>query len=583
MKRILISAILALLMLGSSVVLASDTSNAVYKTTIQITNTGTAVTNQVATVNISTADEITAGRLDADALECALLTGTGGSDIAFMPSVNSSYPWCTFVSSVGGSSTLNQYLYALDVTEGKIAIFTDDDGMTIDDDASMEGGDNCTTTFTNTFIDIDTEAPLFKKNTVYLGPDNSGNLVFGLEVNEAKNFNMEIDTGWTGAVGAQSATTPYEGQYCWTVTSSLNGKYASQSLDWDDSYKGQSFTVGGWVKISSGTNSNARIDIYDGIGTTSSNATVSASYQYLSVTRVLNAAATQLTIRLFLTNTHGSSRTAYFDSLTITPDNWTDIDYGTPILSATATTGEHDVILDLNTVNATLTVDGAVVDTAALGGASIPDNPVDWQIGSASTPYIGGFNFAVDGDDVCTIEWEYDTTFTDLSGNGNDATPSFRTTASDADLSGEVIAQSGLATASTPTAGDTESGWNMVTTTLAAPDNLFTQSASPTYGIGDFNFGDLISGAASDAGQDATNWHYMAAFTLAISAGVFVFAKTHSSRMGRKGSLLLSAVTTEIVLVCFYLFEAISGLALIPFALIALLLVMWRKSPAPVD
>jgi hypothetical protein len=36
-------------------------------------------------------------------------------------------------------------------------------------------------------------------------------------------------------------------------------------------------------------------------------------------------------------------------------------------------------------------------------------------------------------------EWQYAATFTDLSGNSNDATPSFRTTTTDADVSVSVI------------------------------------------------------------------------------------------------------------------------------------------------
>lgn len=57
----------------------------------------------------------------------------------------------------------------------------------------------------------------------------------------------------------------------------------------------------------------------------------------------------------------------------------------------------------------------------------------------------GSFDYAeyqkiwVDGVLQQHIEWEYDTVFTDLSGNGHDATPSFRTTSSDPDVSAGLI------------------------------------------------------------------------------------------------------------------------------------------------
>ena len=44
-------------------------------------------------------------------------------------------------------------------------------------------------------------------------------------------------------------------------------------------------------------------------------------------------------------------------------------------------------------------------------------------------------DIAIDGVQQQRIEWEYDTTFTDLSGQDHDATPTFRTDSSDPDIS----------------------------------------------------------------------------------------------------------------------------------------------------
>lgn len=67
--------------------------------------------------------------------------------------------------------------------------------------------------------------------------------------------------------------------------------------------------------------------------------------------------------------------------------------------------------------------------------ASVPDNSNDWVDGGDATPYIESVKRYVGGVEKQHIEWEYDTTFSDLSGNSNDATPSFRSASTDAEVS----------------------------------------------------------------------------------------------------------------------------------------------------
>jgi hypothetical protein len=66
---------------------------------------------------------------------------------------------------------------------------------------------------------------------------------------------------------------------------------------------------------------------------------------------------------------------------------------------------------------------------------SVPDTANPTIVGSAATSYIGEFNTTHDGLDTCIINWEYGATFTDDSGNGNDATPTLLTATSDPDVS----------------------------------------------------------------------------------------------------------------------------------------------------
>lgn len=108
------------------------------------------------------------------------------------------------------------------------------------------------------------------------------------------------------------------------------------------------------------------------------------------------------------------------------------------ITTAAVPSGHYDsieVIADGTDLN--LDVDGVTVDTVALGGASVPDNAAAWQFGSNATLYIGAVEVDVSGTPEARWEWEYGDTFTD-SINSIVATPTFRTTSSDADVSAEL-------------------------------------------------------------------------------------------------------------------------------------------------
>lgn len=77
MKKYLLVIVIGILLL-SSVAHASDVSSADYLTTIKVTNNGTALTNQIVVLNLSTAEMIAGGMLNATATDAVMLTGTGG-------------------------------------------------------------------------------------------------------------------------------------------------------------------------------------------------------------------------------------------------------------------------------------------------------------------------------------------------------------------------------------------------------------------------------------------------------------------------------------------------------------------------
>lgn len=131
---------------------ASDITNAEWRAKIVVSNNGTAATDVSTNFTLSTSEMITAGMLNSAATDAAITTA-GGTDVAFMPSVNSTYPWCVWVPSIAASSMQNFYLYTGNVTGGDIRYFPGDGGMMIVDDASMEPSANFTISLDNVWVD----------------------------------------------------------------------------------------------------------------------------------------------------------------------------------------------------------------------------------------------------------------------------------------------------------------------------------------------------------------------------------------------------------------------------------------------
>ena len=151
--------------------------------------------------------------------------------------------------------------------------------------------------------------------------------------------------------------------------------------------------------------------------------------------------------------------------------------------TSTYTTGKTGRLCDF-----TLQVDDDRWGTN-LKGVSVPDNKNNWHICENNVmPYMEYYKHYVDGVLQSHIEWEYDdTTFTDLSGNDNDAYPSFRTTSSDADVRAEIINFEPISEA-------IATSWSLtvenplLTTTPSVPDRLF----------GDINVDNLFLGSVYD-------------------------------------------------------------------------------------
>lgn len=139
--------------------------------------------------------------------------------------------------------------------------------------------------------------------------------------------------------------------------------------------------------------------------------------------------------------------------------------------------------------NLSLCIDGEIKEIKTTS-ANITDSTDDLIIGGACTPYIIAANVTVNGTCGGSWAWEYDSTFTDLSGNGNDATPSFRTTTTDADVTAELLSLTPVSEADAPAfTMDDPTGW--ISTNTTASSN-FTTTLTPT-----FPGADIITDAAT--------------------------------------------------------------------------------------
>lgn len=160
MKRILLALVLiAILLIPYGVALASDITSALYHGIIRVSNNGTA------TENVSTVFTLNSSGFVANGFANSTFTDVvmqyNGDDVAFMPSVNTTYPWALWVPAINAEQNIDYDLHTANATDGKIRYFPGSGGMTVADNTTLELGSNFTieqkgwiqTTFTDNYTD----------------------------------------------------------------------------------------------------------------------------------------------------------------------------------------------------------------------------------------------------------------------------------------------------------------------------------------------------------------------------------------------------------------------------------------------
>jgi hypothetical protein len=147
-------------------------------------------------------------------------------------------------------------------------------------------------------------------------------------------------------------------------------------------------------------------------------------------------------------------------------------------LTSALSTGEHTIRVSEDGVNAYLDIDGVNVDTDPC--VAVPATGNDrYSCYNGTMSYVEYQKIWVGGNLRQHITWDYGTTFTDKSGTGNNATPTFAVDSSDADVSGNMTLFLPVAEARAP-AYSLSDAPDFLTTTPAM-NGTFSTAVAPTF------------------------------------------------------------------------------------------------------
>lgn len=480
-KKVVQGSLLVLVgvLLIASPVYAVSVANALYTADVVATNTGTAETGVSAVCDINTQALLDGNYITSDIKNTALQRS--GGDTPYMPGVGSN-PWVFWISSIGTETKPYVFYCGGPALQTGFVYFPGTGGMATDDDATLEPSD----TFQieqKGYIDTSagSNKDLVYKETalqVYISDDEDITAAI-IEMGSTATWQSPTSasgTGWTNPSNTYDENTSTYAEYSipnasWSewITMPTNSLTCGKVRHWvtrQDTYVMdldlEVYYSGGWHDIGTGFN--------DGDWRESS----IGSYQDVSSARM----------RFY--NGYTSARWVRLH----------EFDYNeagdTVVKSVTAegiTSGLRKLVVEADGTDFTISVyDGSDVlidnDTVALSGESVPDNANDWDfITNGSMPYMEYHKIWVGGTDpedlMQHIIYERSTTFQDQTTNDNDATPTFRTTSSDPDVTATFQNFRPIDEAEC-TAGTTEGSPEMLTTAPDQPPEFYGEEGGGT-------------------------------------------------------------------------------------------------------
>lgn len=321
--------------------------------------------------------------------------------------------------------------------------------------------------------------------------------------------NGDPPTGWTAVAStlAQEDTIITIGSKSLKITYVSGFSGATQSISDYERYAGRKVTFSAWVRIASGNTGTANLRLYDGAGETWGTVLPKDdTWDWRTVTRTIDDTPTQLSASLYIARGDGAGGdTGYMDGAILVEGD-SIADYGNLVISI----DESET--------------GVWTDNATY--VSVPGNSANWTFfKNYAMPYMEYQDISVNGTQVQYIEWENAAIFSDNTSFGNDATPTFRVTSSDPNVSAELISFR-------PIAESEATGWDVTVagTMIGDPSpgvgpipEMFTENVTAHLpGAGFFN--DMLAAG----GHDWSLFWIPIPFILIVVIGIMTFGATRS-------------------------------------------------------
>ena len=160
--------------------------------------------------------------------------------------------------------------------------------------------------------------PLIGADTTYQGKLDYLLRNPGAERNEVTSWTKGTGVTYTIDSTAANVNSGTYSHKCITDGSRAdNDVLLSQSLANPTVYQSREITVGAWIKSDDAF--DVRIEIYDGVDTTEGTASHSSTYTYVSATKTIGGAASEVTIRIAADEADPSAATFYVDDFVVIP------------------------------------------------------------------------------------------------------------------------------------------------------------------------------------------------------------------------------------------------------------------------
>lgn len=544
-------------------VMASVITGATHLSTITITNVGTATTNVSVPFTLSTNNLINNGYIESDCDNTAIRFA--GADVAYMPAPGAGTDWCLFVPSVAvGNSTAQLYTGGTVDMLAKLRYFPAAGGMAVTDHASLEPGNNFEIELSG-FVDTTAGANKYLVNktsalNVWVSSTTSGTITASI-YSPGRTYSTIDDTDLNLYAGSNTRAGQKMAMPVCTIYS------VAFELTKNGGPTGTGYARVYKVSDGSLTGTIGQIDVSTiAVGQTTYTFTttpieITSAADYYVVFEYSGGGVANY-VKVAMLSGGGTGNFAYYDGSWHTSagaDSSYDVYADVRATVTGITSGEHTVTAYADTTNIGLIIDdgepGEVSDTGALGAATTANNANNWTlVSNGIMPYVEYITFDVSAAPVSAWEWENDTTFHDSIGS-NDATPSFRTTSSDVDVSAALTS---FAPINLSEAGETTFGGetNFISSLPDALPNMYDEGE--TGGL--FGLSPLINPvlATSDI-PEAVFW-YPIAFVVAIGLGFAAYAWTRQ--------LLVQAVVSGVVMAGFSI-GGVLGDGLLPFWTVA--------------